>query len=83
MSGLITTLSGALTSLAFGWVSRGYGYDPTLDVQPASVAEGFRVFMTAVPIAGAALALLLLAFYPLHGQRLADVRRTLAERRAA
>ncbi|MFC3831685.1 MULTISPECIES: MFS transporter [Deinococcus] len=83
LSGLITTLSGALISLAFGWVSRRYGYDPTLDVQPASVAEGFRVFMTAVPIAGAALALLLLAFYPLHGQRLADVRRTLAERRAA
>ncbi|WP_309572492.1 MFS transporter [Deinococcus sp.] len=82
LSGLITTLSGALVSLTFGWVARRYGYDPTLATQPDSVAEGFRVFMTVPPIAGAALALLLLSFYPLHGERLATVRRTLAARAA-
>ena len=83
LSGLITTLSGALVSLAFGWVAHRYGYDPTLAVQPASVAEGFRVFMTVPPIAGAVLALALLSLYPLHGERLAAVRRILAARAAA
>ncbi len=81
LSGLITTLSGIVTARAFGWVSNTYGYDPTLATQPASVAEGFRVFMTVPSIIGAVLALALLFFYPLHGERLVAVRRALAERR--
>ncbi|ULH17174.1 MFS transporter (plasmid) [Deinococcus sp. KNUC1210] len=83
MSGLITTLGSALIALCFGWVSRTYGYDPKLSVQPASVGEGFRVFMTAPPIIGAGLALVLLAFYPLHGARLREVRLAAAQKRAA
>ncbi|WP_425144966.1 MFS transporter [Deinococcus sp.] len=83
MSGLITNLGAALTSLMFGWVSRSYGYDPRLSVQPQSVAEGFRVFMTAAPVLGAALAALLLAFYPLHGSRLRDLRAQIAAKREA
>ena len=39
-------------------------------------------FMTVPPLIGSLLALALLALYPLHGARLAEVRARLAERRA-
>ena len=83
LSGLITTLGSALIAQLFGWVSRTYGYDPKLAVQPQGVAEGFRVFITAPAVIGAALAVLLLAFYPLHGPRLLAMRRAIAAKRAA
>lgn len=82
LSGLITTLSGAVTAAVFGWVSQRYGYDPKLAAQPETVAQGFRFFMTVPPLIGSLLALALLALYPLHGARLAEVRARLAERRA-
>lgn len=82
LSGLITTLSGAVTAAVFGWVSHRYGYDPKLTTQPETVAQGFRLFMTVPPLVGSLLAVALLALYPLHGARLAEVRARLAERRA-
>lgn len=83
LSGLITTLSGTVTAIAFGVVATVYGYDPKLAAQPDSVATGFRVFMSAVPALASAVAIGLLVLYPLHGQRLARMRADLAERRAA
>ncbi len=82
LSGLITTLSGTVTALAFGLVATVYRYDPKLATQPATVATGFRVFMSAVPAAASAVAIVLLLAYPLYGTRLAEVRAQLAERRA-
>ncbi|WP_230295875.1 MFS transporter [Deinococcus sp. 6GRE01] len=81
MSGFITTLSAALTAQAFGAVTRASGYDPTLTTQPDAVAGGFRFFMTGPPIAGALLAVALLALYPLHGERLNAVRAALSRKR--
>lgn len=60
-----------------------YGYDPKLDVQPNTVAQGFRLCMTVPPLIGSALAVAFLWFYPLHGERLREVRRQLAARRGA
>ncbi|NTY00516.1 MFS transporter [Deinococcus sp. JMULE3] len=82
MAGFITTLSSALTAQTFGAVTRASGYDPKLSVQPDTVAEGFRFFMTVPPITGALLALAILSFYPLHGARLNAVRDALARKRA-
>ena len=82
LSGLIITLSGGVTAALFGWVSHRYGYDPSLGTQPATVAQGFRLFMGVPPLVGAALAFALLWFYPLHGERLRVMRERLAERRA-
>lgn len=81
LSGLITTLSTGITAAVFGWVALRYGYDPKLSVQPATVAQGFRVFMTVPPLIGSALAIVFLWFYPLHGERLRQVRLQLAARR--
>lgn len=83
LAGLITTLSSAIVAAVFGWVSHRYGYDPKLAVQPDSVAQGFRFFMTVPPLLGCALAVLLLLFYPLHGARLEQVRAALAQRQQA
>ena len=83
LAGLITTLSGAVVAAAFGWVSQRYGYDPKLAVQPASVAEGFRLFMTVPALLGCALAVALLLLYPLHGSRLRQIQAALAERRVS
>ena len=46
MSGFIITLSGLLVSSVFGLVMPAFGYDTLLDVQPASVEMGFRIFLT-------------------------------------
>ena len=74
MSSLMTTLSSALASLIFGWLLQLYGYNTALDVQPATVGTGLRIFMTITPLIGCGLAVLALSFYPLYGERLKKVR---------
>jgi GPH family glycoside/pentoside/hexuronide:cation symporter len=80
MSGFIITLSDALAALVFGWIAAAYGYNSALGVQPATAGTGFRVYMTAPTVAGGMLAILALAFYPLHGAYLAQVKEKLAAR---
>ncbi len=81
MSGLIIQVAYALSAIVFGWFSNGYGYDPLLTVQPETVNAGFRLFMSLPPAIGAGLAVLALAFYPLHGARLQAVKIALAQRK--
>lgn len=80
MSGLIITLASAIVSIAFGLILPAYGYNTALDAQPATVNQGFRVFMTVLPLIGSALAIGALWLYPLHGRRLAAVKEALAAR---
>lgn len=83
MSSLITTLSSALVSVVFGLLLPAYGYNTALDVQPASVGTGFRIFLTVPTAIGAILAVVALIFYPLHGEKLEAVKAALAQKRAA
>lgn len=78
MSSLITILSSALVSIVFGLLLPAFGYNTALDLQPASVGTGFRIFMSVPPIIGAVLAIAALSFYPLHGARLKQVKAELA-----
>lgn len=82
MSGLIITLAYALSSAVFGWIAQAYGYDPALALQPETVAQGFRVYMTIPPFIGSLLATAALGFYPLHGERLRQVKAALQSRSA-
>lgn len=82
MSGFLITLSGLLVSSAFGLLMPAFGYDTLLDVQPASVEMGFRIFLTAPTSVGFLLAILLLWLYPLHGSTLKQIKATLVEKRA-
>lgn len=82
MSGFIITLSGMLVSGIFGILLPRFGYNTLLEVQPASVDVGFRIFLTIPPIIGFLLAILALYLYPLHGERLKEVRRALKKEAA-
>ena len=81
MSGFLITLSGLLVSSVFGLVMPAFGYDTLLDVQPASVDLGFRIFLTVPTSIGFLLAIFLLWLYPLHGKYLADIKETLKQKR--
>jgi len=77
MSSFIITLSGMLVSGVFGILLPRFGYNTLLEVQPASVDLGFRIFLTIPPIIGFLLAIVALYFYPLHGERLKEIKRAL------
>lgn len=77
MSGLIIQIGYVLSSISFGKLLPLYVYDPSFDVQPASVDTGFRVFMSILPAIGAILAMVVMYFYPLHGAALQKVKDTL------
>jgi glycoside/pentoside/hexuronide:cation symporter, GPH family len=78
-----TTLSTAIVAAAFAVIAPAYGYDTRLAVQPETVAMGFRVFMTALPVAGCLIALFVLWMYPLHGERLRAIKAALAGKRSS
>jgi GPH family glycoside/pentoside/hexuronide:cation symporter len=77
MSGFLITLSGLLVSSVFGILMPAFGYDTLLDVQPATVDLGFRIFLTVPTTIGFLLAIYLLWMYPLHGKKLVDIREAL------
>lgn len=81
MSGFLITLSGLLVSTVFGLMMPAFGYDTLLEVQPASVEMGFRLFLTIPTSVGFLLAIFLLWLYPLHGKRLKEIQDTLKEKR--
>lgn len=81
MSGFLITLSGLLVSSVFGLVMPAFGYDTLLDVQPASVDLGFRIFLTVPTSIGFLLAIFLLWLYPLHGSYLQQIKHTLKLKR--
>ena len=83
MSGFLITLSGMLVSTVFGLMMPAFGYDTLLEVQPASVELGFRLFLTVPTSIGFLLAIFLLWLYPLHGKRLAKIRETLEQKQLA
>ena len=81
MSGFLITLSGLLVSSVFGIMMPAFGYDTLLDVQPATVDLGFRLFLTVPTSIGFLLAIFLLWLYPLHGKKLVDIREALEEKK--
>jgi GPH family glycoside/pentoside/hexuronide:cation symporter len=81
MIGFLVTLSGLLVSSVFGLMMPAFGYDTLLEVQPQSVEMGFRLFLAGPTSIGFLLAIILLWLYPLHGQRLKDVKAALELKR--
>lgn len=81
MSGFLITLSGLLVSSVFGLLMPAFGYDTLLEVQPATVDLGFRIFLTVPTSIGFLLAIFLLWLYPLHGKRLQNIRETLEKKK--
>ena len=82
MSGFVITLSGLLVSSVFGLMMPAFGYNTLLDIQPASVDLGFRLFLTVPTSIGFLLAIFLLWLYPLHGNYLCEIREKIQMKRA-
>ena len=74
MSGFVITLSGLLVSSVFGLMMPAFGYDTLLEVQPETVDTGFRLFLTIPTTIGFLFAIFLLWLYPLHGERLEEIK---------
>jgi len=81
MIGFMVTLSGLLVSTVFGLMMPAFGYDTLLEVQPQSVELGFRLFLAGPTSFGFLLAIFLLWLYPLHGERLKDIKAKLAAKK--
>ncbi len=77
----VMRFSVSLEAIAFSVVMSIHGYNPVLEVQPASVAPGLRFLMTVVPLASLALAMIALYYYPIDGARRAHITATLSRRR--
>jgi len=79
----VMRFSVSLEAIAFSVVMGTHGYNPLLDVQPASVAPGLRFLMTIVPLVSLAIAMIALYLYPIDGARRAHITATLSGRRGA
>jgi len=79
----VMRFSVSLEAIAFSVVMGTHGYNPLLDVQPASVAPGLRFLMTIVPLVSLAIAMIALYLYPIDGARRAHITATLRGRRGA
>ncbi|HHY75812.1 MAG TPA: MFS transporter [Firmicutes bacterium] len=78
VNGFMIRLGISLNALIMGKVLDATGYDPHLAVQPESAVMGLRLLMSFIPMAAIALAIIVLRFYPLDGERLAEVKRQIA-----
>lgn len=77
----IMRFSVSLEAIAFSVVMATHGYNPELQVQPATVGPGLRLLMTVIPLVSLALAMIALYYYPIDGQRRARITAVLNQRR--
>ncbi|MFD2920177.1 MFS transporter [Terrimonas rubra] len=69
------TIGGAAT----GWLLASFGFKANV-VQSTSSLEGIKYMLSFLPAAGAAIAVIIIFFYPLHEQKVAEVSTALASR---
>jgi GPH family glycoside/pentoside/hexuronide:cation symporter len=78
VNGFMIRLGISINAAIMGPIMVRTGYNANLASQPASALLGFRFLMSFIPIAAIAIALLVLRRYPLDGEKLEDVKRTVA-----
>jgi GPH family glycoside/pentoside/hexuronide:cation symporter len=73
---------GAFGGAAVMWMLAGFGYDTTAGaIQTETAINGLRILMSWIPAAVAALAILVVWFYPLTKKKMAAVQVELAAKR--
>lgn len=80
VNGFMIRLGISLNAIVMGNVLNAFGYDPNLEVQPASALTGMKLLMTLVPILAMAVAILVFRHYPLEGERLEEIKASLGQR---
>ncbi len=85
VNGAVIRLAFALQGILFTFILPLTGYTPppegqTYIEQPVSAITGFRVLIAVVPFLALLVTIGMLELYPLHGERLAEVKRAVAEK---
>lgn len=80
VNGFMIRLGISLNAVIMGEILDAFGYDPNLEVQPASALTGMRFLMTLIPILAMGVALLIFRHYPLEGERLEEIKARLGQR---
>jgi len=75
----ITRFAIALNALTIGFVFMSTGYNPYIFTQTRDFIFGLRLLIVAFPMGGILLALLIIAFYPLVGTSLHQMKARLKE----
>lgn len=82
-SSMAQKFGGAFGSALILWVLAAFGYDTSENaVQAQSAITGLKAMMSWIPAAGAFLAAIVVAFYPLTTSKMKEISAVLAERRA-
>lgn len=79
MNGFIIRFAVSVQSIILTQTLQHSGYSPDLSAQPGSVLLGLRLLTAAVPFVTLVVALGALRAYPLHGDRLAQIKKRVAE----
>lgn len=76
VNGFMVRLGISVQSVLMGYILSTSGYNANLAVgaQPASALEGIKSLITIVPVISLIFAVLFFSFYPLHGNRLKEVK---------
>lgn len=77
--GTMLRLAPAVAGLIIGELLTGSGYDSALIIQSPTTQMILRVVMTIMPAAALGVGMILLYFYPLHGQRLKTLEAKIAK----
>jgi len=81
MISIWTAFGSILVNVIFGYMTTAFGYNPLLEVQPATVDMGFRLFMTIPASAGFLLSVGALMFYPLNRKKIQEIKAALNARK--
>jgi len=79
MNGFVIRAAFAAQGVILGSMLAWANYNPALENQPPDVETGLRVLITFAPILAMGVALFAMYRYPLHGERLAEVKQAMAE----
>lgn len=76
INGLMVRLAISFQSVITGFVMNATGYDAKLSVaeQPVSAITGMKILLVVIPVVSVAIAILIYSRYPLHGERLREVK---------
>ncbi|MBQ6015765.1 MAG: MFS transporter [Bacteroidales bacterium] len=81
-SSMAQKFGGAFGGAAVMWLLAAFGYDTTAGaVQTPEALNGLKMLMSWIPAAVAALAVLVVSFYPLTRSRMEAIQKELAEKR--
>jgi len=79
MNAFFTKPANSFGPIIATFVLGAFGYITGSDVQPASAIFGIKLMFFAIPALSAAVALLFMWFYPLHGEELQEIKRKIEQ----